>query len=189
MLIFAIIILSLMLVISAITNIQYFRKNKEIVKLHLKEKNEWYEKQKNKNKLIDNYLESLKKRYQNEYESLMNKNKKGYIKGYYTEGNSGQKVETINYIILEDEYENGDIRVSLDYIEYVKTPFNEKDFTEWIFDTWVSLIENSKLYTVSWLESKDKLKNSRKEKIERLLEFLDEEQENYENNKKISKKK
>jgi len=165
------IILLLLLIISGLTIIQYYKKNKNLIKTHIIEKENWILEHKEKNQSIDNYLKSLKKRYQKEYDSL-NMNYSDSL---------NKNIKTYNHIILEDEYENGDLKVSLDYVEYLTIPSNEKIFIKWIRENWISLITSSNAHKINWLVSKDKLKKSRKERIERIFDFIKEEEEKLDN--------
>ena len=84
-LIIIVIFLSLILIISGITNIQYYKKNIELINKNIQDKKDWDFEYKQKNKSIDKYLNSLKSRFEKEYDSLKNKKKRGYMKGYYTQ--------------------------------------------------------------------------------------------------------
>ena len=184
------IILFLMLVISGITNIQYFRKIKVL------EKNNDEEKKIETDK-VDNYLFDLKTRTNAEIKSLTSKKKKGYFTGKFREtDHSGNvtKLETNIYIELEDEYESGDIKASIIDIEYVKYPGateqSKYNFDVYIKKNFVSLIKKETVKDITWLVPKGDLNKKRLHKFERLLEIIEEEEKDYdENNKKISKEK
>ena len=192
-LVVSLIFVVLLLVMSVITNIQYYLKNERLKEDHIKEKKEWNFSQKEKNSSIDEYLLSLKTRFKKEYKSLHSGEKKGYIKGYYKQGAgtlNERQVETINYITILDEYESGDLKVSLDNIEYIKHSNDNDGFSRWIRDNFITLIQEEDKDVIIWLVSKNKLNKSRDEKIKRLLDFVNEEKDDYdEDNKKISKDK